>query len=89
VRVPIAPRLVTNSADAAVGHAERGGGVAMVLAYQAAAAIAAGRLQVVLPGFEPPPSPIQLVYPSARLLSASVRAFVELAATRRWQFVEL
>ena len=89
MRVPIAPRLVTNSADAAIGHAERGGGVAMVLAYQAAAAIAAGRLQVVLPGFEPPPSPIQLVYPSARLLSANVRAFVELAATRRWQFVEL
>ena len=29
------------------------------------------------------------VYPSARLLSANVRAFVELAATRRWQFVEL
>ncbi len=61
LRVPIAPRLVTNSADAAVGHAERGGGVAMVLAYQAAEAIAAGRLQVVLPGFEPPPSPIQLL----------------------------
>lgn len=61
----------------------------MVLAYQAAEAIAAGRLQVVLPGFEPPPSPIHLVYPSARLLSASVRAFIELAATRRWQFVGL
>jgi len=89
LRVPIAPRLVTNSADAAIGHAERGGGVAMVLAYQAAEAIAAKRLQIVLPGFEPPPAPIQLVYPSARLLSANVRAFVELAATRRWQFVEL
>ncbi len=90
LRVPIAPRLVTNSAEAAIGHAELGGGVAMVLAYQATEAVSAGRLQVVLPGFEPPPLPIQLVYPSARLLSANVKAFVELAlATRRWQFVEL
>lgn len=90
LRVPIAPRLVTNSAEAAIGHAERGGGVAMVLAYQVAEAVAAGRLQIVLPGFEPPPAPIHLVYPSARLLSANVKAFVELAlATRRWQFVDL
>lgn len=89
-RVAIAPGLVTNSADTAIGHAERGGGLAMVLAYQAAEAIRAGRLEVVLPGFEPAPLPIQLVYSATRLPSASVRAFVDLTlATCDWRFVEL
>lgn len=87
VRVALAPRLVTNSADAAIGHAERGGGLTMVLAYQVASAISAGRLKVVLPGFEPPALPIHLVYPTGRLLSAKVKAFAELVAeTCDWEF---
>ena len=86
-RVALAPRLVTNSADAAIGHAERGGGLTMVLAYQVASAVSAGRLRVVLPGFEPPALPIHLVYPTGRLLSAKVKAFSELVAeTCDWDF---
>lgn len=86
-RVALSPRLVTNSADAAIGHAERGGGLTMVLAYQVAAAVSAGRLRVVLPGFEPPALPIHLVYPSGRLLSAKVKAFIELVVeTCDWEF---
>lgn len=87
VRVPLAPRFVTNSADAAIGHAELGGGLTMVLAYQVAPAVGSGRLRVVLPGFEPPPPPIHLVYPSSRLLSAKVRALADLVAkTCDWEF---
>ncbi len=87
VRVPFVPRYVTNSADAAVAHAERGGGLAMVLSYQAAAALTAGRLEVVLEELEPAPLPIQIVYPTTRLLSAKVRAFVELCTkTCKWDF---
>jgi len=79
---------VTNSADAAIAHAERDGGLTMVLAYQVADAVRAGRLAVVLPEYEPPPLPIHLVYPTARLLSAKVRAFVELVVeTCDWRFV--
>ncbi len=37
-----APRLVTNSADAAIQYAEQDGGLTRVLAYQAAEAIKAG-----------------------------------------------
>lgn len=89
-QVSFSPRFITNSADAALGHAELGGGLTMVLAYQAAEAVRAGRLKVLLSTFEPPPLPIQLVYPSNRLLSAKVRAFVDLAVeTCDWQFVEL
>ncbi len=89
-RVAFRPALVTNSADAAIRHAEQGGGIAMVLAYQVVDAVKAGRLRVVLPGHEPPPLPIQLVYPASRLMSASLRAFIALIVeTRAWDFVDL
>jgi DNA-binding transcriptional LysR family regulator len=87
VRVPRTSRFATNSADAAIQHAEQGGGVALVLAYQAADAIAHGRLQIMLADYEPPPSPIHLVYPTSRLLSAKVRAFVDtVVELAQWRF---
>ena len=89
-RVAFRPRYVTNSADAAIAHAELGGGLTMLLAYQVIDAVRAGRLGVVLDEFEPAALPIHLVYPTTRLLSAKVRAFVELVAkTCDWRFVRL
>lgn len=88
--IALAPRIVTNSADAAIAHAERGMGLTGVLGYQVADAIRRGRLCVVLAEYELPPFPIQVVYPSTRLLSANVRAFVDLVVeTCDWQFVKL
>ncbi len=78
VRVTCTPRFVTNSADAAIQYAEQDGGLTRVLAYQAADAIKAGRLKIVLAKFEPPALPIHLVYPTSRLLSAKVRTFIDL-----------
>jgi DNA-binding transcriptional LysR family regulator len=78
VRVACTPRFTTNSADAAIRHAEQGGGLTRVLAYQAAEAIKAGRLTIVLAKFEQPPLPIHIVYPTSRLLSAKVRTFIDL-----------
>lgn len=90
LRVPFTPSFVTNSADAAVEYALRGGGLAMLLAYQVVDAVRAGTLRVVLPALEPPALPIQLVYSSTRLLSAKVRAFVELVRSEsQWTFVDL
>jgi DNA-binding transcriptional LysR family regulator len=89
-RVSIKPRYVTNSADAAIARAELGGGLTMVLAYQVIDAVRARRLQTVLDDFEPEAVPIHLVYPTTRLLSAKVRAFVELVAkTCNWKYVSL
>jgi DNA-binding transcriptional LysR family regulator len=86
-RLAIAPRYLTNSADAAIWQAVHDGGLAMVMAYQAARELREGRLKIVLREFETPPAPIQLVYPSTRLLSAKVRAFVDLAVERAdWRF---
>lgn len=90
VRVPIAPRYITSSAEAGLWHAEQGGGLTLVQAYQAQAGLAAGRLTRVLAEFEFPPRPIHIIYPAARLLSAKVRAFVDLAVeTRNWRFSEM
>ena len=89
-RIAFEPRYITSSADAAIEHAERGGGLTMVLAYQIVEAVRAGRLKIVLAGFEPPPLPIHIVYPTTRLLSAKVRAFIDLVtSTCDWQFVNL
>lgn len=87
IRVSHVSRYTTNSADAAVLHAEQNGGLALVLAYQAAQAIEAGRLKIVLADYEPPPMPINLIYPTSRLLSAKVRAFIDLVVERAdWRF---
>jgi DNA-binding transcriptional LysR family regulator len=87
IRAVSAPRLTTNSADAAIQYAEQDGGLTRVLAYQAADAIKAGRLRIVLAHFEPPALPIHLVYPTSRLLSAKVRAFIDLTVEiSDWHF---
>jgi DNA-binding transcriptional LysR family regulator len=87
VRISCAPRLLTNSSDAAIHYAEAGGGLTRVLAYQAAASLKAGRLKIVLEKFELPASPIHIVYPTSRLLSAKVRTFIDLVVeTADWHF---
>jgi DNA-binding transcriptional LysR family regulator len=86
-RIDIAPRLSTNSADAAIQYAEAGGGLTRVLAYQAADGLKRGKLKIVLQAFEPPPLPIHIVYPTSRLLSAKVRSFIDLVVeTSDWRF---
>lgn len=87
VRVACTPRFTTNSAAAAIQYAEQGGGLTRVLAYQAAEAIKAGRLRIVLEKFEQPPLPIHIVYPTSRLLSAKVRTFIDLVIDASdWHF---
>jgi DNA-binding transcriptional LysR family regulator len=87
IRVPCAPRFITNSADAAIWHAEQGGGLTRVMAYQSTEAIEARRLRIVLAKFEQPPLPIHIVYPTSRLLSAKVRTFVDLVVEiSDWKF---
>jgi DNA-binding transcriptional LysR family regulator len=88
LRVPLTPRLATNSGDAALDFARCGGGLVRPLLYQVRDDLAAGRRALVLAAYEPPPLPIHAVYPSARWLPAKVRAFVDLAIeTTSWQFV--
>lgn len=86
--ITFSPSFVTNSADAASGHAQLGGGLTMALYYQVAAAVRAGALEVVLAEYEPPPLPIQLVHTASRQLAATVTTFVEMVTERcDWRFV--
>src|SRR6266478_4528117 len=71
-------QIVVASSGYLKQHAEQGGGLTRVLAYQAADAIRASRLRIVLQKFEQPPLPIHIVYPTSRLLSAKVRTFIDL-----------
>jgi DNA-binding transcriptional LysR family regulator len=78
VRITYDPRFSSNSSDAAIQYAVEGGGLTRVMAYQAAEALKAGKLKIVLQKFELPAVPINIVYPTSRLLSAKVRTFVDL-----------
>lgn len=87
VEVSPAARFISNSADAVLQYAEEGGGLTRVLAYQAADGLKRGRLKIVLAKFEQPALPIHIVYPTSRLLSAKVRAFIDLVVeTTNWRF---
>ncbi len=84
----IAPSYITNSAEAAIWHAVRNGGLTQVFSYQVIEHVRAGDLTVVLADFEPPAYPIHFVYPTSRLLSAKVRSLIDTAATTMdWDFV--
>jgi DNA-binding transcriptional LysR family regulator len=88
-QVAVQPRLTTNSADAAIWAAEQGQGLTQVPGYQVREAVAAGRLRVVLAEHEPPALPIHAVHPASRLLSAAVRAFIDLVvAGADWHFAK-
>ncbi|MEO8063558.1 MAG: LysR substrate-binding domain-containing protein [Pseudomonadota bacterium] len=77
--VRVRARLVVSTAEAAVDAAACGVGLARVLSYQAADAVKAGKLNIVLKKFEPPPRPVSLVYVRARRASGKLRAFLDFA----------
>jgi DNA-binding transcriptional LysR family regulator len=78
----VRPRLIVNTAQAAVDAAIAGIGITQVFSYQAAEAVRAGKLVLVLREFEPAPWPVSLVYTGGRFLPLKVRAFLDFAAPR-------
>lgn len=86
VAVEVEPHFLSDSGDAVIARALAGGGITAVLCYQVQEALRAGVLVEVLAPFAPPPVPIQAVFPTSRLLSGKVRAFLEILerAARTW-----
>lgn len=80
--VPLSPRLVVNSARAAIASAVEGIGLTRLLSYHVAPEIKKGALRVVLADAEPAPIPVHLVSPQGRLSVPKVRAFVDFALPR-------
>ncbi|MCB1359364.1 MAG: LysR family transcriptional regulator [Maritimibacter sp.] len=81
VQVPIRSRMVVNTAEAAIDAAAAGVGVARVLSYQVAGAVADGRLERILRDDEPDPMPVNILY-GGGLVPRKVRAFVDFARPR-------
>jgi DNA-binding transcriptional LysR family regulator len=81
-RVTVRPRLVVNTAEAAIDAARAGLGIARVLSYQASESLAQGALRLILIPFEPKPIPVNLIHREDRLPQAKVASFVTFAAPR-------
>lgn len=82
VTVAVHPRLVCNTVDAVLAAALDGWGIARLLSYQVASAVAEGRLRILLDADEAAPVPIHVVSPEGRRAPAKTRAFIDLAAAR-------
>jgi DNA-binding transcriptional LysR family regulator len=78
--VAIVPRFSVNTADAVVAAASAGVGVARLMSYQAAEAIAAGRLVPILRAWEHGPAPVSLVHQPQPVQPLKRRAFLDFVA---------
>ena len=76
------PRLVVNTAEAAVDAAVASLGVTRVLSYQADAALREKRLRLLLRDFEPEPVPVNLVWDGQQRVTSKLRTFLDFAAPR-------
>jgi DNA-binding transcriptional LysR family regulator len=81
-QLPIRPRFTVNTADAAIAASVAGAGITRVLSYQVRAAVAEGRLRIILREFEPEPMPVHLVHAGQPLLPLKLRAFLDFATPR-------
>jgi DNA-binding transcriptional LysR family regulator len=79
---PIRTRLSTTSASSAIAAAEAGLGLAQTTCYQAEQSVREGKLRVLLRNFEPPLTPVHLVYPSNRMIPLKSRAFIDFTLPR-------
>jgi len=77
VRIEVSGRLEFNEIGPAVDACAAGAGFGNFYSYQVAQYLQQKKLRVVLPDFEPPPQPIHLVYPHARLLPNRARVFID------------
>ena len=76
-KVRLTGNLDFNHVLPAVQACAAGVGPGVFFSYQVAPLVAQKKLKVVLEKFEPPPWPVNVVYPHARLLPARTRVFIE------------
>ena len=77
--IPVSGPFICNQAAATIDACVDSLGVGTFLSYQVAPWVAQKKLKLILVDYEPPPIPLSIVYPHAKLLSARVRVFVEWA----------
>jgi DNA-binding transcriptional LysR family regulator len=82
ITVSVEPRLQVSAPDAAVDAAVDGVGVTLLLEHDAAQAIKAGRLQILLEQFEVDPVPVHMIHVSRNLMPIKLRRFIEFTSPR-------
>lgn len=82
IGILINPRLSVSTAEAAIDAAVAGVGLTRVLHYQAAAAIADGKLRILMSQFEVQPLPINLIHVGRKMMPLKMRSFIDYAAPR-------
>lgn len=82
IAVPVNGRIRYSNAEACLGAAEAGLGLACVPGFVAGEAIRARRVQRVLEAFETEPYGIHALYPHSRHLAAKVRVLVDFLVER-------
>ena len=80
--VRLRPRFSVSTNDAAIRAAVDGFGITRVLSYQAAPDLQAGRLEILLPEFEPAALPVNILHREGPGSASKVRAFIDLMAER-------
>ena len=78
----IDPRLIVTTASGGIDAAIAGAGLVQTLCYQVAEQVRGGRLKLLLQDFEPPYVPVNIVYPSGRLMPAKLRVFMDFITPR-------
>jgi DNA-binding transcriptional LysR family regulator len=82
VAIPVTGRLRSNNQDVLLRAALDSAGIMLAPSWLVRDHVASGRLRLVLEDFEPESTPIHILYPHARLLSAKVRALIDYLAAR-------
>lgn len=82
IEATIHPRMIVNTAEAAIDVALSGFGITRVLSYQAADLIVGKSLVRLLRAYENEPAPVHLLYPQGRYPAPKLRAFLDLVAPR-------
>lgn len=80
-QIQIHSRMIINTAEAAIGAARAGLGIARVLSYQVADAVAEGQLAIILEHEEPEPWPVNILF-GGGLVPQKLRAFIDFAGSR-------
>lgn len=86
--IDLEPAFSTDSAEIAIDHARRSGGLTLALSYQVASYIQERALARLLPAYEPPALPINFVVRERRFMPAKVRNLLEkIKSEVDWDFL--
>jgi DNA-binding transcriptional LysR family regulator len=85
IRQPVRPSFSSNNIELLHSMALNGRGLALLPEFIVGDDIAAGRLEVLMTDYALPDLPVNLIYPSGKLLTGAMRSFLDFAARLRLQ----